>query len=50
MAFPIPVPVFQGTGIDKGKPPPSINVEVYGFVLWIATAAGYCMSFHFESC
>eukprot|EP00455_Lapot_gusevi_P001452 TRINITY_DN10582_c0_g1_i6.p1 TRINITY_DN10582_c0_g1~~TRINITY_DN10582_c0_g1_i6.p1 ORF type:complete len:170 (-),score=9.69 TRINITY_DN10582_c0_g1_i6:197-706(-) len=29
--------------IDKGKPPPVINVEVYGFVLWMATFVGYML-------
>lgn len=29
------------TGLDHGKPPPTLNLEVYGFALWIGTAVSY---------
>ena len=34
---------FEGTGLDHGKPPPAINIEVYGFGLWIFTFVAFVL-------
>jgi hypothetical protein len=37
---------FEGTGLDHGKPPPAINVEVYGFGLWAFSIVAFGATIH----